>query len=168
MGLSLRPACCQPFRPFFDRAGAMSGFLAGWNTNPMPQSQALYDAVVKETRCPAGNISCLAALPAPAVVAAAAAAFKADPSAHWGPAVDGVETVASPYNLTKAGAPRAVRDCYLAGTQQWCAHCGYHTCTADPLGRAAAPRAVTPRHRPGRDVQPRRPVHQRSSRRRRL
>lgn len=34
---------------------------------------------------------------------AASRAFHADPTAHWGPTIDEVETIDSPYNLTKRG-----------------------------------------------------------------
>ena len=74
---------------------------AEWNTNPMAQSQALYDAVKQAARC--ANASCLAALSAAELSAAATKAFRSDRTAHWGPTVDGVETLGSPYSLAKKG-----------------------------------------------------------------
>ena len=46
---------------------------------------------------------CCQALNAADLANAASRAFHIDSTAHWGPTVDGVETLDSPYNLTKQG-----------------------------------------------------------------
>ena len=75
--------------------------LAEWNTNSMAQSQALFDGVMKQSRC--ADVACLTQMNATDLVAAATKAFASDGTAHWGPTVDGVDTIDSPFKLTKKG-----------------------------------------------------------------
>jgi carboxylesterase type B len=99
--------------PYFDRASGNSGVLAAWNTNPRNQSQRMYDLTAGASGCAkrgggggganAHSIACMVAQTAAQVVAAASKAFAADPDAHWGPTVDGVDVVASPHDQALRG-----------------------------------------------------------------
>ena len=79
----------------------MSGMLSTWNTSPMLQAQAVYNGVLAAAKC--SSAACLAGLNATVLAAAATKAHASVPQASWAPAVDGVETLGSPFNLSNAG-----------------------------------------------------------------
>jgi carboxylesterase type B len=91
--------------PFFSKASGNSGMFAMWNAMSMADGEATYAAVLKNTGC--ADVACLEGKSTHELSQAAKLGLKRDDPRidriMWGPVIDGVDTIAHPWELAQRG-----------------------------------------------------------------
>ena len=91
--------------PFFSKASGNSGMFAMWNAMSMADGEATFAAVLKNTGC--ADVACLEGQSTQQLSKAANLGLKRDDPRidriMWGPVIDGVDTIAHPWELAQRG-----------------------------------------------------------------